>query len=84
MGDVVYHVSFSLPFSYVSSVSSWCRVPALMAMVARRMFACLCDSYIDDWCIVDFSDAKSSTQETLHALHTAFKLLLADDSVAYR
>ena len=56
MGDVVYHVSFSLPFGYVSSASSWCRVPALMAMVARCMFACLCDSYIDDWCIVDFAD----------------------------
>jgi len=76
MGDVVYHVAFSLPFNYVSSVSSWCRVPALMAMVARRMFACLCDSYIDDWCIVDLAEAESSSQDTLHALHTAFKLPL--------
>jgi len=77
MGHVVYHVFFGLPFGYVSSVSSWCRVPALMAMVARRMFACLCDSYIDDWCIVDFADAESSSQDTLHALDTAFKLPLA-------
>jgi len=77
MGDVVWHVSFGLPFGYVSSVSSWCRVPALMAMVARRKFACLCDSYIDDWCIVDFADAESSSQDTLHVLHTAFKLPLA-------
>jgi len=66
MGDVVYHVSFSLPFNYVSIVSSWCRVPALimMAMVARRMFAGLCDSYIDDWCIVDFVEAESRSQDT--------------------
>jgi len=77
MGDVVYHVSFGLPFGYVSSVSSWCRVPALMAMVARRMFACLCDSYIDDWCIVDFADAGSSSQDALHALHSNFKMPLA-------